>query len=263
MSDIEDRDRRWKKSMHADVKRLAKTLVPLKARVWVANYLARRETLKPIAPRKCPLCDFEGWFDRFGRPPRLDALCPRCGSLERHRLLHLAMERGEIDEGIDRNSDEVLHFAAEPQLERIFRKQFINYKTADLFEKADLKINLEAIDLPDGKYRLIIANHVLEHVDDFRAASEIARILSDDGIFVAMVPIVEGWDESYENGKISDEAGRWLHFGQGDHVRYYGRDFRERIERGGLKLKREITATEPDVATYGLTRGEKVFVFGK
>ncbi|MEL0155436.1 methyltransferase domain-containing protein [Sphingopyxis sp.] len=244
-------------------KNLLKKLIPRALRVSAANYVAQRNSLKPIAPRECPLCDYRGWFDRFGRPPRLDARCPRCGSLERHRLLYLAMLREEIGEEVDREADRVLHFAAEPQLERIFRKQFRNYNTADLFEKADLKINLEAIDLPAGAYRLIIANHVLEHVDDVTAASEIARILSDDGILVAMVPIVEGWDETYENNKIADEAGRWLHFGQGDHVRFYGRDFRDRMERGGLKLRREITATEPDVANYGLLRGEKVFVFGK
>ena len=249
--------------MHASVKNIGKTLVPLRVRVWVANYLARRLTLKPIAPRQCPVCDFHGWFDRFGRPPRLDALCPRCGSLERHRLLFLAMTRGVITEGIDEATDPVLHFAAEPQLERILRARFGNYKTADLFEKADLKINLEEMDLPDGKFRLIIANHVLEHVDDFKASSEIARILTDDGILVAMVPIVEGWETSYENPEITDETGRWLHFGQGDHIRYYGRDFTDRIERGGLKLKHEITAEGSDVVTYGLARGEKVFVFGK
>lgn len=249
--------------MNASIKKIGKRLIPLKARVWAANYLARRATLKPLAPRKCPLCGFEGWFDRFGRPPRLDALCPRCGSLERHRLLFLALERGAIAENLDEATARILHFAAEPQLERIFRTRFGNYQTADLFEKADLKINIEAMDLPDGKFRMIIANHVLEHVDDFKAASEIARILSDDGILVAMVPIVEGWETSYENPEISSENDRWLHFGQGDHVRYYGRDFRDRIERGGLKLKCEITAEGSDVVTYGLVRGEKVFVFGK
>lgn len=37
---------------------------------------------------QCPICNWEGYrFVYFGR--RKDAQCPRCGSLERHRLLWL------------------------------------------------------------------------------------------------------------------------------------------------------------------------------
>jgi hypothetical protein len=59
------------------------------------------------------------------------------------------------------------------------------------------------------------------------------------------------------------DEGRWLHFGQGDHVRYYEADFRQRISAGGLKLIHEFTAEGTDVLRYGLLRGEKTFVFEK
>ena len=53
-----------------------------------------------------------------------------------------------------------------------------------------------------------------------------------------------------------------LHFGQYDHLRYYGSDFIERIESSSnLKLKEIFTAEGDDVIKYGLDRGEKIFVF--
>lgn len=174
----------------------------------------------------------------------------------------LAHERGQFktDHGPE---DFVLHFAAEPVLEKIFRKTWSNYKTADLFFPADLKLNLEEIDLEDESTALIIANHVLEHVDDRKTAREFHRILKPGGTLACMVPIIEGWEKTYENPEVSSEEDRWLHFGQGDHVRYFGRDFRDRIASGGLTLTTEFTAEGNDVIKYGLCRGEKVFIFQK
>ena len=102
-------------------------------------------------------------------------------------------------------------------------------------------------------------SHVLEHVNDERALNEISRILTPDGAVLIMVPIIEGWDQSYEDSSITDVNDRIRHFGQWDHVRIYGRDLRERIVRAGFRLV-EFTAVEPDVQHYGLLRGEKLFV---
>ena len=115
----------------------------------------------------------------------------------------------------------------------------------------------------DNKYDIIIANHVLEHVNDYKASKELSRILTKNGIFVCMVPIIEGWNETYENNKIMDDKDRWIHFGQNNHVRFYGKDFRDRISKGGFNLISEITAEGEDVVKYSLTRGVKVFVFQK
>jgi hypothetical protein len=73
-----------------------------------------------------------------------------------------------------------------------------------------------------------------------------------------MVPIVEGWDKTYEDSTIVEAKDRRLHFGQWDHVRYYGRDIRDRVRRAGFELT-EFTAIEPEIQTLGLCRGEKIF----
>jgi len=157
----------------------------------------------------------------------------------------------------------ILHFAAE----KIFSEKFANsygvgYKTADLFNAADIKLNIENIDLPSASCKTIICNHVLEHVDDVKALHELGRILSDDGVLIVSVPIIEGWDKTYENSKITTDEERDLHFGLYDHVRYYGKDFRDRLESTGFEFQ-EITAEGEPVIRYGLLRGEKFFVCRK
>ena len=77
-----------------------------------------------------------------------------------------------------------------------------------------------------------------------------------------MFPIVEGWEHTYENPAHTSPQDRITYFGQVDHVRMYGRDVRDRITGAGFKLS-EFTAEEPNVARYGLLRGEKVFVATK
>jgi len=244
------------------IKWTLKRIVPAKIkRMWHTRNLVK-VGITPIKERECNLCGFEGFFSVVGRPLRLDAMCPNCGSMERHRLMMLALQGGDLPQMSDPKTA-VLHFAAEPILERIFRERFDTYVTADFFVDADVKLNMEAMDVEDEQYDVIIANHVLEHVDDHKASTEIARVLSKGGVLLCQVPIVEGWATTYEDPSITTDEGRWLHFGQGDHVRYYGADFRQRIAAGGLKLTHEFTAEGTDVLRYGLLRGEKTFVFEK
>ena len=120
-------------------------------------------------------------------------------------------------------------------------------------------LNLENIELPDASVDVVVANHVLEHVDDHRALGELFRILRPGGRLIATVPIVEGWERTYEDPTIDDPARRAAHFGQWDHVRYYGRDFRERITGAGFTLQ-EFAATGDQAVRHSLLRGERVFI---
>ena len=207
-------------------------------------------------PRECPVCGYKGRFFSYGFPLVADVLCPNCLSLERHRALALSQRDEAIFSGKD-----ILHFAPEPGMRRLVeRASPRTYRTCDLFARnVDLKINVEQIDLPDASFDLVLCLHVLEHVDDRRALAELHRILRPAGLLVLMVPIEEGWDATYENEAIVDRQDRLIHFGQEDHVRYYGRDFTQRVESAGFKVK-TWTSCEPDVRRYGLKRGEKVFL---
>jgi SAM-dependent methyltransferase len=100
---------------------------------------------------------------------------------------------------------------------------------------------------------------VLEHVDDARALEQLRRVLSPNGILLLLTPVVDAWSQTYENPSVGGEPDRWLHFGQGDHVRYYGRDIVQRIANAGFDVARYVAA-EPEVSRYGLVRGETIYV---
>jgi SAM-dependent methyltransferase len=204
----------------------------------------------------CNVCGFRGRFRARGYPPRFDAECPNCWSLERHRLFKLWFDK-QRDLVADK---EILHFGPEPSMVDVVRQVAKHYVTADIRDiGVDKKLNIEHIDERDLSYDVVICSHILEHVDDRKALCEMRRILRPGGIGLFLFPIIEGWDQTYENPAISGDRARERHFGQCDHVRYYGRDVRSRILESGLELE-EFTAQEPFVQWHNLIRGEKLFI---
>ena len=228
---------------------------PAKARIFtVKSALAFLRSGGTIAPRECNCCGFKGPFYAAGLHLRRDAACPRCHSLERHRLFRLYFDANRpIFAG-----KSILHFAPEPSVARFVRPVATRYLTADLmYPGADVKIDIESFSFPD-KFDTIIASHILEHVNDRKALASIHGALNRGGTLLALVPITEGM-ETYEDPAIVDPKDRELFFGQYDHVRYYGSDFVDRISNAGFGVER-FTPTEPLIARYGLLRGETVFV---
>ena len=225
-----------------------------RARVLKVTFDGLRRRANPH-PRQCPICGFKGVFWPAGWPVRPEAMCPRCKSAERHRLFKL---------WYDRNSDllrgkRILHFAPEKSLEPILRDCTSDYKTAGLADGADLKLNIENMNLPSACFDIVVCAHVLEHVDDVKALSEIHRILSPNGIALLMTPVCDGLPSTYEAPLITGDKERELHFGQHDHLRWFGADFPARVRRAGFSLE-DFTATGEQAVEFGLELGEKLFV---
>lgn len=208
-------------------------------------------------PRECPICGYHGRFLGMGLPQELDSVCPKCAAGPRHRFALLTMRTRNLFQGAS-----VLHIAPEALVADWVRNHRAkSYLSGDLSNEADIVLDIERMDLGDSSFDAIICMHVLEHVNDELALGEMNRVLRFGGVAFVMVPIIEGWDETYENPNIISDAQRLLHFGQEDHVRYYGRDVRERLKR--YFDVEEITASEPEVSRFGLLRGEKIFLCKK
>jgi SAM-dependent methyltransferase len=226
-------------------------------RRWHAVQMFMR--LPGVHPRICPLCGYQGKFRAFGVPLVLDVMCARCDSLDRHRLFALMDDR----HGILRGVTSMLHFAPEDILRRKFSQRFPDYRAVDLVRAdVDFQCDIEDTKLPPESFDAVFASHILEHVDDHRAIAEMFRILRPGGKLIAMVPIIEAWAQTYEDPSIDSESDRDLHFGQYDHVRFYGRDFPQRLAAAGFSVTAYM-ATPQDCVRYSLQRGEKVFVATK
>jgi SAM-dependent methyltransferase len=215
-------------------------------------------------PRECSVCGYKGRFFAYANPLALginiDSLCPRCLSHERHRLLVLSDREKNFFTG-----KEILHFAPELGLIKYVQSRKPGrYVTCEFGGRgADLDINVEKIDLGDESFNLVICCHILEHVDDSLAIPELFRILRRGGTLIAMTPVIEGWQKTFEDrAKQNTTDDRILYFNQHDHVRFFGHDLRDRLSRAGFEIE-EYTAVEPDVSRYGLIRGEKVFLCRK
>ena len=210
-----------------------------------------------VTPRECLICGHQGRFRAVGDPPQWDCRCPKCGSLDRQRLMALYLLRNA-----DTGRGRIIHFAPDPCLARILKPRAAEYITADLFQPGvDRALDLQGLALPNASVDLFICSHLLEHVpDDRKALSELNRCTARGGTLLVMVPIVETW-KTYEDPDVAsaDDRMRELHFGQFDHVRMYGADLRDRIRDAGFSLE-EFVASPDECLRYGLQRGETVFV---
>jgi predicted SAM-dependent methyltransferase len=184
----------------------------------------------------CPVCNSKiRLLKPAGIIPRPNAICPVCGSFERHRLIWLFLvEKTDL---FSKYPKKMLHIAPEACfVERLSRLSYIDYVTGDLFEKAMVKLDITDICFPDNYFDVIYCSHVLEHVsDDHRAMSELYRVLKPDGWAILQVPI-QG-DVTYEDWTILAPKAREIAFGQSDHVRVYGADFKNRLEKAGFNVQ--------------------------
>jgi SAM-dependent methyltransferase len=174
---------------------------------------------------------FQSWTNAAGVS---QPMCPRCGSLGRHRTEWFYLsQHPDLLSGPKR----VLHVAPEESLERCLRRlPGVDYLSADFDAKTAMEhMDITDIQHPDSSFDVIICNHVLEHVaDDRRALSELFRVLSDDGWALLQAPIDDDREATLEDTSITGPADRERVFGQYDHVRVYGRDYVGRLEAAGF-----------------------------
>ncbi|MDR2438255.1 MAG: class I SAM-dependent methyltransferase, partial [Planctomycetaceae bacterium] len=101
--------------------------------------------------------------------------------------------------------------------------------------RAKKVVDITNICFESESYDYIVCNHVLEHIpDDHKALNELYRVLKKRGTAFLSVPI-KG-EITDEDLSVVDPDERTKRFGQFDHVRYYGIDFKTRIESAGFQV---------------------------
>ena len=158
-----------------------------------------------------------------------------CGSLERHRFAWKFFK--DKTNLFDPFPKKMLHFAPEKIFKfRLKGLQRLEYHTADLSQPGTtFSVDIENTPFPENTYDVVYCSHVLEHVSsDRQAMRELCRILKLGGWAVFQVPILS--DKTIENPEITNPDERKKLFGQRDHVRSYGIDFKDRLEEEGFKV---------------------------
>lgn len=209
----------------------------------------------------------------IGAGRRKNMVCPRCFSTDRDRLIYLYLQDKT---SFLRNPASVLHIAPEGSLKHLLEKQpNLDYHTGDKFEEGytgyyydrDV-VQMDVTAIPDqaDTYDLVICNHVLEHIpDDKKAMQEILRVLKPGGQAILQVPVSLTATTTDEE-PLNSDAEREARYGQFDHVRLYGADYKNRLEEVGFEAEvhhPEDNSWKADTTRYALNPLESVYVAKK
>lgn len=233
--------------------------------------------------RHCILCDrrvgrFLPYRGGSGESPRLmralDVVgsdidnfeCPRCGGHDRERHLLMYLQASGLMAALP--TMRVLHFAPERHLSRrLAASAPMAYTKCDLYPASPEieRVDIRAMPFADCAFDLVIANHVLEHVeDDGRALAEIHRVIKPDGAAILQTPYSAMLHRTWSDpGMTADEARRQA-YGQEDHVRLYGRDIFERFSSSGLRAcisTHDALLADRDARMLGVNPREPFFLF--
>jgi len=165
--------------------------------------------------------------------------CYYCGCNDRIRHLFMFFDKLSLWSKFE--NARILHFAPEKEISnKIKSLKPANYIMADLFPKNEecRKIDLTDIPFDDNSMDIILCNHVLEHVVDYKKAlSEIKRVLSKNGFAILQTPYSLLLNKNFEDDSIDNEYLRTYFYKQYDHVRIFSKkQLFQDIEAAGLEL---------------------------
>lgn len=191
-------------------------------------------------------CNICGWRGRGfeGVEHSESALCPVCGSISRDRFLYWCWTRRtpyDAQAAVLETSPRM----AEPYLSRIAER--VDYTASDYDEsahRATIKLDLQAIDLPDDSLDVVLTPHVLEHVPDTgKALAELFRVMKPGGHVFLQVPIPQAQTLVPTEPEYH---GDWtlVYF-------RFGWDLAEQIRAAGFACDTLVTSELRDAAAFG------------
>ena len=142
----------------------------------------------------------------------------------------------------------------------------LTYITAGL-DASFIQVELDLVHTPfkADHFAVIICCHVLEHIgDDLAALRELRRVLMPGGLAFLQSPLrLSLGRATFEDATVVTPADRARVFGQRDHVRIYGRDYRDRLAAAGFAVTVDpyVKTLEPElISRYGLITEDHLYI---
>lgn len=219
---------------------------------------------------ECPVC--ERSFSKFlsygsDVAHREGVLCPYDLTLERHRLMWLYLK--DHSNFFTAKNLKVLHIAPEQCFHKRFKEQSnLEYLTGDLVSPiADMHFDLHEIPLEDNRFDVVFCNHVMEHVDDaLQCMKELYRVMKPGAWAIMQVPQDLSREITFEDKSITSPEEREKHYWQKDHVRLFGLDYPNWLERAGFETEvfdKESNIGVENIERYRIMKGEILYIFHK
>lgn len=185
-------------------------------------------------------------------------ICPNCMSTARERLVLAFLDTYSLQ------NKKVLHLSPEKHVYNYLKRNtFIT--AADLhpdFYKpigtGILKADATSLQFENDYFDIVIANHIMEHIDDDQTAlSEIFRVLKPGGRAVLQVPYSQINFATIETPGINNLVLQSKLYGQKDHVRIYSLlDYVSRLKLSGFVVVTKNYSQLDHLYKYAIQKNE-------
>ena len=243
---------------------MLKSIIPARYHPFAERIYHKRRSMRYWGLKfTCPCC--KGHFRKFlPYGPKLtdNVQCPRCYSQNRHRLLQIYLKNRT---NFFKDNLKILDIAPTVLFQEMCKNLTnIDYISADISSPlAMLRMDITNISLADNLFDCIICYHVLEHIlDDQRAMRELFRVLKPGAWAILQSPVDNNRDKTFEDQTIISPDEREHAFCQHDHVRIYGRDYKDRLEKAGFVVNVDNYVEklgERAIKKFGLMRDENIY----
>lgn len=172
--------------------------------------------------------------------------CPVCHATARERLIWFYLSGADGGGPRLNPAARIAHFAPEKGLTKVLRGDPSRYSAFDYApgryrHLRDVhRADLSQLEVADGSFDFVMANHVIEHVPDHvRALAEIRRVLRSGGFAILQVPISLTIPATLTAPLDATPPEREAMLGQHDHLRLFNEaDYVASLEAAGFAVER-------------------------